>query len=359
MGSSFGTLFRISTWGESHGKAVGVVVDGCPPLLDLSEADVQKELDRRRPGQSAIATPRKEGDKVEILSGVFEGKTTGTPISMLVWNSDANSLAYDHLKDVYRPSHADYTFDAKYGFRDFRGGGRSSAREAIGRVAAGAIAQKLLAKSGIEVLSFVKQIHVVTSDVDRDSVTRDDVESNMVRCPDQAAATKMIASIEEARRNGDSLGGIVTGVIRGVPAGLGEPVFDKLKADLGKAMLSIPAALGFQIGSGFESVTMTGAQHNDAFYKEGDRIRTKTNRSGGIQGGISNGETITFDVAFKPTATIFKEQDTVDVHGNEVKLAAKGRHDPCVLPRAVPIVDAMSALVIIDHLFLQRARQGY
>jgi len=216
-----------------------------------------------------------------------------------------------------------------------------------------------LAKSGIEVLSFVKQIHVVTSDVDRDSVTRDDVESNMVRCPDQAAATKMIASIEEARRNGDSLGGIVTGVIRGVPAGLGEPVFDKLKADLGKAMLSIPAALGFQIGSGFESVTMTGAQHNDAFYKEGDRIRTKTNRSGGIQGGISNGETITFDVAFKPTATIFKEQDTVDVHGNEVKLAAKGRHDPCVLPRAVPIVDAMSALVIIDHLFLQRARQGY
>ncbi len=359
MGSIFGTLFRISTWGESHGKAVGVVVDGCPPLLELSEADIQKELDRRRPGQSTIATPRKEGDKVEILSGVFEGKTTGTPISLMVWNSDANSLAYDHLKDVYRPSHADFTFDAKFGFRDWRGGGRSSAREAIGRVAAGAIAQKLLKKQGISVVSYVKQIYTHATSVDGDTVTRDMVESNMVRCPDHNVATKMIEAIEAARRDGDSLGGVVSSAVHGVPAGLGEPVFDKLKADLGKAMLSIPAVLGFQIGSGFESVSMTGSHHNDAFYKEGDRVRTRTNRSGGVQGGISNGEVISFQVAFKPTATIFLEQDTVDIHGNEVKLAAKGRHDPCVLPRAVPIVDAMAALVILDHVFLHRARQGY
>lgn len=358
MGSIFGKLFRISTWGESHGKAVGVVVDGCPSGLELTEADIQVELDRRRPGQSAISTPRKEADKVEILSGIFEGKTTGAPISLLVWNGDANSLAYEHLKDVYRPSHADYTFDAKFGFRDWRGGGRSSAREAIGRVAAGAIAQKLLRSKAIYCLSYVSQIYTVKADIDPLEVTREAIESNSVRCPEPKISQEMISAIESARREGDSLGGVITGVIHGVPAGLGEPVFDKLKADLGKAMLSIPAALGFQIGSGFDSVVLKGSEHNDAFYHDGKRVRTRTNRSGGVQGGISNGEPILFQVAFKPTATVFKEQDTVDRHGQAVKLSAKGRHDPCVLPRAVPIVDAMSALVILDQLMVHAGRNA-
>lgn len=358
MSSIFGTLFRISTWGESHGKAVGVVVDGCPSGLPLCVSDIQVELDRRRPGQSSISTPRKESDKVEILSGVFEGKTTGCPISLLVWNDDANSLAYDHLKNVYRPSHADYTFDAKFGFRDWRGGGRSSAREAIGRVAAGAIAQKYLAQKGIFCVSYVSQIYTLVTDCEPTEVLRSDVEATVVRCPDLDMSSAMIQAIEQARKEGDSLGGVITGVIHGVPAGLGEPVFDKLKADLGKAMLSIPAVLGFQVGSGFKGVLLKGSEHNDAFYHDGQRVRTRTNRSGGIQGGISNGEPIVFQVAFKPTATIFKEQDTVDRDGQAVKLAAKGRHDPCVLPRAVPIVDAMASLVIIDHLFIHNARKS-
>ncbi|MFT5171790.1 MAG: chorismate synthase [Candidatus Marinamargulisbacteria bacterium] len=356
MGNTFGKLFCITTWGESHGAGVGVVIDGCPPQIDVSEAMVQKELDRRRPGQSKITTPRKESDEIEILSGVFEGKTLGTPISMMIRNKDANPKAYNHLKDVYRPSHADYTFEKKYGIRDFRGGGRSSARETIGRVAAGAIARRYLAeKTGIEIVSYVTQIHCLTSTVDRESVKVSDVDANIVRCPDQAASEKMVSAIEKARKDGDSLGGIIECVVRGVPAGLGDPVFDKLKADLAKAMMSIPATMGFQIGSGFSSVEMLGSEHNDPFFVEAGRVRTRTNRSGGIQGGISNGEDIVFQVAFKPTGTISKEQETVNTDKEAVKLEAKGRHDPCVLPRAVPIVDAMTGLVLMDHFLRQRA----
>ncbi len=359
MSSSFGTLFKITTWGESHGKAVGVVIDGCPAQLPITAEEIQAELDRRKPGQSTISTPRKEGDTVDILSGIFEGKTTGTPISLIVTNKDQNSKAYNHLKDIYRPSHADYTFDAKFGFRDYRGGGRSSARETIGRVAAGAIAKKLLSLRNIESLSCVTQIHTLIGSADLNTVTLNDIEANIVRCPDPEIAKLMITRIEEARKDGDSLGGIVSGVIRGVPAGLGEPVFDKLKADLAKAMMSIPATMGFQIGSGFDSVSMTGREHNDAFYAEKETVRTKTNNSGGIQGGISNGEYITFQVAFKPTATIFKVQDTIDTNKKSITLQAKGRHDPCVLPRAIPIVDAMANLVIIDHLLRQKSQRSF
>ena len=359
MGNTFGRMFRVTTWGESHGDAVGVVVDGCPPLLALEVDDVQKELDRRRPGQSDISTQRRESDTAEILSGVFEGRTLGTPVLIAVWNRDARSRDYEYMRDRFRPSHADYTYQAKYGIRDWMGGGRASARETVGRVAAGAIARKLLSQEwGVEIVGYVKQVWSITADVDPDSVAAADVESNPVRCPDPEVAERMIECIKQARKDGDSLGGVVEAVARGVPAGLGEPVFDKLEADLGKAVLSIPACKGFEVGSGFGGVTMTGSEHNDPFYSEGGRIRTRTNRSGGMQGGISNGENIVLRAAFKPTATIMKPQETVDIAGNPVMLEGRGRHDPCVLPRAVPIVEAMTALVLADHALRQRGQTG-
>ena len=359
--NTFGHLFRITTWGESHGGAVGVVVDGCPPQIDLDVSAIQFEMNRRKPGQSHLTTPRQEGDAVEILSGVFEGKTLGTPISMLVWNKNARPSDYQHLKNLYRPSHADFTYQEKYGIRNWQGGGRASARETIGRVAAGAIAKQILRESiGTETLAYVKQIHTLAAEVDTDMVTLEQVEASPVRCPDPIVSPKMAERIDQARRDRDSLGGIIESVARNVPVGLGEPVFDKLKADLAKAMMSLPATMGFQIGSGFDGITMTGSEHNDPFYlEEGDetaRVRTRTNNSGGTQGGISNGENIVFQVAFKPTATIGKPQQTVDVHGNEVTLEASGRHDPCVLVRAPAIVEAMAALVLTDHLLRHRSR---
>jgi chorismate synthase len=357
MSSTFGTLFRVSTFGESHGGGVGVVVDGCPPRLPIDVSHIQRDLDRRRPGQSRIVTQRDEEDRAEILSGVFEGRTLGTPIAVLVRNKDARPAAYDHLKDVYRPSHADYTYDEKYGVRDHRGGGRSSARETIGRVAAGAIARRLLCEvADVEVLAWVAQVHDIDAEVDPATVTVDDVEASPTRCPSPATAERMVTAIEGARRAGDSLGGVVECVVRNVPVGLGEPVFDRLDADLAKAMLSLPAAKGFEIGSGFAGTRLTGLQHNDPFIPgERGRPRTATNRSGGVQGGISNGEHIVLRVAFKPTATIASAQQTVDREGNPVELAAKGRHDPCVLPRAVPMVEAMALLVLADHWLRQRA----
>lgn len=356
MGSSFGTLFRVATWGESHGGGIGVVVDGCPPRLPLAVEDLQADLDRRRPGQSRLTTQRQEGDAAEILSGVFEGRTTGTPIGVLVRNADARPEAYDHLRDVYRPSHADFTYDAKYGHRNHEGGGRSSARETIGRVAAGAIARRLLAEAcGIEVLAWVSQVHTITAQVDASTVSLDQVEADPTRCPDPDAAAAMTFAIEDARSNGDSLGGIVTCVARAVPAGLGEPVFDRLEADLAKGMLSLPAAKGFDVGSGFDSVAMTGLAHNDPFVPGADGPVAAANRSGGVQGGISNGAEVVFRVAFKPTATINSAQDTVDTGNNPVTLEAKGRHDPCVLPRAVPMVEAMALLVLADHWLRQQA----
>ena len=359
MSNSFGQLFRITTWGESHGGGVGVVVDGCPPRLALTEADLQPDLDRRRPGQSSIVTPRKESDTVHILSGTFEGKTLGTPISMWVKNEDQRSEAYSEMATKYRPSHADYTYDAKFGIRAWPGGGRTSARETIGRVAAGAIAKKLLRERyGVEVLAYVKQVQRLVADVDAATVRARAIESNIVRCPDATTAQKMIRLIEKTRRAGDSVGGIVEGVARGVPPGWGEPVFDRLEADLAKAMLSLPASKGFDVGSGFGGITLTGREHNDAFRMKGGKVRTVTNRSGGIQGGISNGETIYFRVAFKPVATVMHEQDTVDASGRNTTLKGRGRHDPCVLPRAVPMVEAMTALVLIDHALRQQAQCG-
>jgi chorismate synthase len=358
MGNTFGKIFQISTWGESHGPAVGVTIDGCPAGVPIDTDEIQGELDRRRPGQSDITTPRSEDDRLEILSGVFEGVSTGAPILIMVGNKDARPQAYDHLKDVYRPSHADYTYQAKYGHRDYRGGGRSSARETIGRVAAGAIARRILADSaGVELVAYVRRIHDIEAEIDSSSVTREAVESNPVRCPDQEAAGKMIERIKELRKEGDSAGGLVELVARGLPVGLGEPVFDRLEADLAKAMLSLPATKGFEIGSGFDGTLLTGSSHNDAFYKDGDEVRTRTNNSGGVQGGISNGEDLVCRIAFKPTATINKEQETVSTAGEETVLRARGRHDPCVLPRAVPIVEAMAALVLLDHWFLDRSRK--
>ncbi|BAU41686.1 chorismate synthase [Leptolyngbya sp. O-77] len=352
MGSTFGHLFRITTFGESHGGGVGVVIDGCPPRVEISEAEIQTELDRRRPGQSHIVTPRKEEDRCEILSGVMDGKTLGTPIAILVRNKDARSQDYDEMAVKYRPSHADATYDAKYGIRNWRGGGRSSARETIGRVAAGAIAKKILHQvAGVEIIGYVKRIKDLEGVVDPNTVTMDQVESNIVRCPDGECAERMIDLIEQTGRSGDSIGGVVECVARSVPKGLGEPVFDKLEADLAKAVMSLPASKGFEIGSGFAGTLLTGIEHNDEFYIDDQgEIRTVTNRSGGIQGGISNGENIILRVAFKPTATIRKEQRTVTTDGEETVLAAKGRHDPCVLPRAVPMVEAMVALVLCDHL---------
>ncbi|MYB00195.1 chorismate synthase [Candidatus Poribacteria bacterium] len=359
--NTFGHLFRITTWGESHGGAVGVVIDGCPPQINVDISTIQFELDRRKPGQSRLTTQRQESDTVEILSGVFEGKTLGTPISMLVWNKDARPSAYEHLKDLYRPSHADFTYQQKYGIRNWQGGGRASARETIGRVAAGAIAKQILRDNAeTETLAYVKQIHTLAAEIDTDTVTLEQIEESPVRCPDPIASPKMAERIDQARRDRDSLGGIIESVARNVPVGLGEPVFDKLKADLAKAMMSLPATMGFQIGSGFDGITMTGSEHNDAFYLKkndaGEQIRTRTNNSGGTQGGISNGENIVFQIAFKPTATIGKPQQTVDMDGNEVTLEASGRHDPCVLVRAPAIVEAMAALVLTDHLLRQRAK---
>ncbi len=357
-GNSFGHIFKITTFGESHGGAVGVVVDGCPPGIEITQEEIQKELDRRKPGQSSITSPRKEEDKIHVLSGLVDGKTTGTPILLLAYNKDAKSEDYVHLKDLYRPSHADYTYIKKYGIRDWAGSGRASARETLARVAAGALAKKYLRqKAGIEIISFVEQVGDIRAEINMDAVTIQDVEANIIRCPDQKTAEQMIKLIELIRDEGDSIGGVIKGVIRNVPAGLGEPVFDKLSADLGKAMLSINAVKGFEIGSGFEGVKLKGSQHNDEFYKdESGTIRMKTNRAGGTLGGISTGEDIYFRVAFKPVATIKKEQKTINKQSEEVTLQASGRHDPCVLPRAVPIVDAMSALVIMDHYLRHKAQ---
>ena len=349
MSNSYGTLFKISTFGESHGPAIGVVIDGCPAGLEIDEQFIQQELDRRKPGQSKITTQRKEEDKFNILSGVFEGKSTGTPIAIVINNQDQRSKDYSHIAETFRPSHADFTYEAKYGNRDYRGGGRSSARETAARVAAGAIAKLLIQKFGITINAFVSQV----GDLKTPHYTELDLsktENNIVRCPDEKIAEKMIALIDQVRLDRDTIGGVVTCVIKNTPVGLGEPVFDKLHAELGKAMLSINAVKGFEYGSGFEGVAMRGSQHNDEFYNEAGRIRTKTNLSGGIQGGISNGEDIYFNVAFKPVATIMQDQPSVDKQGNEATVSGKGRHDPCVVPRAVPIVEAMAALVLADFL---------
>ncbi len=360
MASSIGQLFRIATWGESHGGGVGVVVDGCPPRIKLSEADIQPDLDRRRPGQSKIVTPRKESDTVQIMSGIScDGKTLGTPICLWVKNEDQRSEAYNEMQDKFRPSHADYTYFAKYGIRACQGGGRSSARETIGRVAAGAIAKKILREQfGVEVFAYVKQVQKIVGEVDPEKVTLKAVESNIVRCPDAHAAEKMIRLIEKIRNAGNTVGGVVEGIARGVPAGWGEPVFDKLEADLAKAMLSLPACKGFESGDGFAGTLLTGLEHNDAIRARGKKVFTTTNRSGGIQGGISNGETIFFRTAFKPVATVMHEQDTVDTRFQNTTLKGRGRHDPCVLPRAVPMVEAMTALVLVDHALRHRAQCG-
>ena len=356
MGSSFGRILRITTFGESHGGGVGVVVDGFPPRLPISAEEIQRDLDRRRPGQSRLTTPRREEDAVEILSGVFEGRTQGSPIALLVRNRDARPSAYEPIKDVYRPSHADYTTEAKYGTRDWRGGGRASARETIGRVAAGALARKLLRSvADVEVLAWVCRVHDVEAKIDPGVVCLEAVEASPVRCPEPTAAEEMIQRIDAARRRGDSLGGVVECVARNVPPGLGDPVFDKLEADLARGLLSVPACKGFEIGSGFGGAGMTGMEHNDPFVPgEGGRPRTASNRSGGVQGGISNGEPIVLRAAFKPTATISLPQQTVQRDGQPVELAASGRHDPCVLPRAAPIVEAMVCLVLADHWLRQR-----
>jgi chorismate synthase len=361
MSSGFGTLFRVSTWGESHGPSVGVVIDGCPPRIPITREEIQVELDRRRPGQSIITTQRREGDEVEILSGVHDGSTLGTPIALLVRNQDNRGGDYQEMRTKFRPSHADFTYQAKFGIRAWEGGGRASARETVGRVAAGVLARKTLRVAlgmPVEIVAYVKQVHGIVAAVDPGTVTTGAVDANIVRCPDTDRAAEMIAAIDEARRAGDSLGGIVEAVARGVPAGWGEPIFDKLDADLAKAMLSLPAAKGFEVGSGFAGIALTGSAHNDPFYAEGGRARTRTNHSGGIQGGISNGEDILIRVAFKPTATILREQATVDQSLNDTTIKARGRHDPCVLPRAVPIVEAMMALVLADHGLRQRGQCG-
>jgi len=356
MGNSFGSLFRISSWGESHGGGIGVVIDGCPPKLPLSTEDIQPALARRRPGQSKLTTPRDEADQVEILSGVFEGITLGTPIAMLVRNKDARPQAYDEMKVKFRPSHADYTYQTKYGFRNHEGGGRSSARETIARVAAGAVANKILSYDKIQISTYVERIHDIQSpDID-ELPSLEKIESSPTRCPHKETAKKMEDRILEAKKAGDSVGGSIICRVQGLPVGLGSPVFDRLEADLGKAMLSLPATKGFEVGSGFAGTFLKGSEHNDLFEDRDGKIRTKSNRSGGVQGGISNGEELFFRVAFKPTATVLQVQNTVDEQGKETELMGRGRHDPCVLPRAVPIVGAMSALVLLDHRMRHHAQ---
>jgi chorismate synthase len=350
-GNSFGEVFRITTCGESHGGAIGVIIDGCPAGIPITQAEIQAALDRRKPGQSHITSPRNENDEIHILSGVFEGKTTGTPILMLAYNQDMRPEDYEHMKNVLRPSHADFTYQEKYGIRDFRGSGRASARETLARVAAGAIAQKYLALNhGIEFISYVEQVGSIKTNINHKTVTPAMIDNNMVRCPDASVAADMISLIETVKNEGDSIGGIIKGVIRHLPVGLGEPVFDKLHADLGKAMLSINAVKGFDIGAGFDSITMRGSEHNDPFVFEQNKVRTSKNDAGGVLGGISTGEDIYFRVAFKPVSTISQPQQTLNLDNESVVLEASGRHDPCVLPRAVPIVDAMAALVIMDHM---------
>ncbi|NDC74312.1 chorismate synthase [bacterium] len=360
MPNSFGHLFRITTWGESHGPAIGVTLDGCPPRLPITAAEIQTELDRRRPGQSDITTPRKEADVVEILSGVYDGLTTGTPISLLVRNTDQRSSAYNEMKAAFRPSHADFTYQAKFGIRDPNGGGRSSARETIGRVAAGAFAKKILATRGVEARAYITRIHDIAAPAEAlfDFPTLEAVEATAVRCPHAVTAAAMIERIKAVRSEGDSVGGVIQCRVRGLPAGLGEPVFDRLEADLAKAMLSLPATKGFEVGSGFAGSLLRGSEHNDLFENRDGRVRTVTNRSGGVQGGISNGEELVFNVAFKPTATILQSQRTVDLAGQPADLMGKGRHDPCVVPRAVPIVEAMTLLVLIDH-WMRDAAQNH
>jgi chorismate synthase len=352
-GSTFGKAFKITTWGESHGDGVGVVVEGCPAGLPLKESDIQKDLDRRRTGQSKVTTTRKEGDKIIIMSGVFKGKTTGTPISMRVDNKDADSSKYELIKHLYRPGHADYTYDMKFGFRDYRGGGRSSARETVGRVAAGAIAKKLLARDKITVTGFTRQIghHSATT------VNFKEIEKNIVRCPDAKTAEKMVDAVMQARKNGDSLGGVVEVIARGVPAGLGEPVFDRLDADLAKAVMSIPAVKGMEIGAGFQTATMTGSECNDVFVTKNKKVMTQTNNAGGILGGISNGMDIIVKLVVKPTSSINKAQQTITQKGKKAEIRVEGRHDPCVAPRAVPIAEAMVALTLIDHLLRNKTSQ--
>ncbi len=348
MSNTIGKLFTFTSFGESHGKGIGGIVDGCPPGIALDESFIQQELDRRKPGQSAIATPRKEDDKVEFLSGIFEGKTTGTPIAFIIWNQNQHSRDYDHLKEVYRPSHADYTYQQKYGIRDHRGGGRSSARETASRVVAGAIAKLVLRQTGVDIRAFTSQVGPIAMTQTLDSADLSLIESNIVRCPQPDIAQQMIDYIAALKKDGDSTGGIVSCIIRGVPVGWGEPIFDKLQARLAAAMMSINASHGFDYGKGFEGVALKGSEMNDSFIRNEDKITTRTNNSGGIQGGISNGENIYFRVLFKPVATISKKQDTVDTSLTEVELQARGRHDPCVLPRAVPIVEAMAALTLVD-----------
>jgi len=349
-GNSFGDIFRITTFGESHGVALGVIIDGCPAGIEIDNTFLQQELDRRKPGQSSIVTQRKEADEFEILSGIFEGKTQGTPIGIIIRNKDQKSHDYSHIKNAFRPSHADFTYQEKYGIRDYRGGGRSSARETAARVVAAAIAKLILKKVGISIQAYVSKVGHLTLQKDYTQLDLSQTERNDVRCPDAEMAAQMIAYIKEIRKEGDTIGGIVSCVVTGVPVGLGEPVFDKLHADLGKAMLSINACKGFEYGSGFAGLNLKGSEHNDIFYQENNIVKTKTNFSGGIQGGISNGMDIYFNTAFKPVATIMQEQDTLDINGNATTVVGKGRHDPCVLPRAVPIVEAMAALVLVDHL---------
>jgi chorismate synthase len=348
MSNSIGKLFTFSSFGESHGKGIGGIVDGCPAGIVLDETFIQQELDRRKPGQSAIATPRKEEDKVEFLSGVFEGKTTGTPIAFIIWNQNQHSRDYDHLKEVYRPSHADFTYQQKYGIRDYRGGGRSSARETASRVVAGAIAKIVLKQLGISISAYTSQVGPIAVTLPQEEIDLSLTENNIVRCPQQDVAEKMIEYIAGLKKEGDSTGGIISCVIQGVPVGWGEPIFDKLQARLAFAMLSINASHGFDYGKGFDGVAMKGSEMNDAFIKDGDKISTRTNHSGGIQGGISNGQEIYFRVLFKPVATISQKQDTVNIQSETIQLEAKGRHDPCVLPRAVPVVEAMAAMTLLD-----------
>ncbi|MFT6747834.1 MAG: chorismate synthase [Glaciecola sp.] len=356
-GNVFGNVFRLTTFGESHGKGLGGVIDGCPAGLSLDFDFIQNELDRRKPGQSKIVTQRKEGDKVEFFSGVFDGVTTGTPIGFLIVNDNQKSHDYDHIKDKYRPSHADFTFQEKFGVRDYRGGGRSSARETASRVVGGAVAKLFLKSKGIEVTGYVSQVGNLKLEQPYQKLDFNEIEKNIVRCPDPKLAKEMIDHIMDIRKQGDTIGGVVSCVIKGTPVGLGEPVFDKLQAELGKGMLSINAVKGFEFGSGFDGVALKGSEHNDAFYVDKDQVRTKTNNSGGIQGGISNGEDIYFKVAFKPVATIMQDQTSIDKHNNAVTVTGKGRHDPCVVPRAVPIVEAMAALTLVDYVLLARTNK--